>query len=474
LRSLVLISTDHYVRNFIGTGAFAGLNESETYYVASRRGVAHEEVRKRLERLPNYLGTVDDPRESVKGPYRYLRLMLLATLRSRSRTMRSKVSLLPFRQRVRFGIAALPGLRQLHLRHVMRMTGLNEELHALMSSLKPDLVIAPTGGYDTLVWDGLRSARELGIPTLVLVHNWDNLSSKGAFAVRPDYLGVWGEQSAEHAERIHGFPRDRVGVLGVPTFDHYFRHPADSTESPFPFRYALFAGCFAPFDELSALEGLEQAIEEQGLDLKVVYRPHPHRRPRKRPDFFDEHRFEHVVLDPQMRDIYLASFDEGAERPKPLFPALDYYPALFEHTELVICPLSTMIVEAAIFEKPVVVIAYDDGIHRDSPATVIEFDHFDGIDRIDGFEICRDADDLGPLFTRLVEDSPRPARPLRQQIGYWLYHDDRTYAERLAAFAGNIAAREGIATGEAAPRRREPPGAAEETAGGVGSPTTAL
>jgi hypothetical protein len=445
LRSLILISTDHYVRNFIGTRAFDGLDPRETYYVASRRGVTHAESSSTLERLPNFLGTVDDPRPEVKGPYRYLRMMLLAALRSRSATMRNKVDLLPFRERVRFRIAALPLLRQAHLWHVMRMTGLNRELHELLERIEPDLVIAPTGGYDTLVWDGLRSARELGIPSLVLVHNWDNLSSKGAFAVRPDYLGVWGEQSRQHAERIHGFPRDRVALLGAPAFEGYFRHTPGSSEPPFPFRYVLFAGCFAPFDELSALRRLEREIADRKLDLKVVYRPHQHRRMRRRPDFFDENEFENVVLDPQMRDIYLASFDEyarGGERPKPLLPALDYYPALFEHSEFVICPLSTMIVEAALFEKRVIVIAYDDGIHPNPPSVAVNYDHFEGIDRIDGFELCRQEEQLAPLFSKVAGERREPARPLREQVGWWLHQDERSYAERLADLLPTIAERE--------------------------------
>jgi len=447
LRSLVLISTDHYVRNFIATGAFERLDSKETFYVASRHGVAHAESRRRLEALPNYLGDVDDPRESAKASYWYLRMLLLASLRRRSRTMGDKMRLLPRARRLRFKLAALPGLCQLHHWSRLRRASRNRELEALIERVEPDLVIAPTGGYDTLVWDGLRSASTLSIPSLLLVHNWDNLSSKGAFAVRPDYLGVWGEQSREHAERIHGFPRERVALLGAPSFEPYFRHRAGSTEPPFPFRYALFAGCYAPFDELSALERLEREIAERRLDLKIVYRPHPHRRPRKRPDFFDEAEFENVVLDPQMRDIYLTSFAEderGAERAKPLFPALDYYPALFEHAELVICPLSTMVVEAALFEKPVIVIAYDDGIHPNPPSVVVSYDHFEGIDRIDGFELCRREEQLAPFLSRLARERNEPARPLREQVGWWLHQDERSYAERLTDLLATIAERERI------------------------------
>jgi hypothetical protein len=148
-----------------------------------------------------------------------------------------------------------------------------------------------------------------------------------------------------------------------------------------------------------------------------------------------------VVIDPQVRDLYEASFDEygwRARRSKPLLPTLDYYPALLENAEFTVCPLSTMIVESAIFERRVIVIAYDDGIHQDSPALVVNYDHFEGIDRIDGFEICRTVDDLARLFCEFATDHDRPAAPLQEQIRWWLYHDEKTYADRLAALVREV------------------------------------
>jgi hypothetical protein len=442
MRKLIVIGADNYVRNFVEAGAFDEIEDEDTHYVAGARGVIHPATEALLEARPNYHGTLPDAPRRAR-PYAKLQLLLLSALRDRARTIREKVRLLPFHQRVRYRVAAHPLFRERLKARYLRQAGLNRPLHKLMESLRPDIVIAPSGGIDHFVADALRSARQLGIPSLVLVFNWDNLSSKGAFAVKPDYLAVWGEQSVEHAVRIHGFDRERVAILGVPTFDSYFHHVPGSTQSPFPFRYALFAGCYAPFDEAAALERLDQAIDEHGLDIKVVYRPHPHRKPRKRPDRIDEAALRNVIVDPQVRDLYEASFEEygrRAGRAKPRYPALDYYPALLENAEFTVCPLSTMIVESAIFERRVIVIAYDDGVHPDSPALVVNFDHFEGIDRIDGFELCHTADELPQLFVRLANSDDRPSRPLRDQIGWWLHHDDRTYADRLASLVNRVGA----------------------------------
>lgn len=441
MRKLIVLGADNYVRNFVEAGAFDAIEDDETYYVASEREVVHAETEAVLASRSNYLGRIADPPGRAK-PYAKLQLLLLSALRGRSRTIREKERRLPWHQRLRYRVASHPLLRDRLTRRYLRRAGRNDSLHELMRSLRPDLVIAPSGGINAFVTDALRSARELDITSLVLVFNWDNLSSKGAFAVKPDYLAVWGEQSVEHAMRIHGFERERVRILGVPSFDSYFHHEPGTAPSPFPYRYALFAGCYAPFDEASALERLDRVVDEHGLDLKIVYRPHPHRRPRKRPDYVDEERFRHVVIDPQVRDIYEASFAEyrrGAPRHNPRYPPLDYYPGLLENAAFTICPLSTMIVESAIFERRVLVIAYDDGVHPESPAEVVKYDHFEGIERVEGFHLCTTAEDLSRLFLELAAETAPLEPPLRDQIRWWLHHDRDTYAERLARLVRELA-----------------------------------
>jgi hypothetical protein len=448
MKKLIVIAEEQYVRNLVSAGAFDRLGD-DTYYVSG--GLRDPGP---LEATGRYLGPIEGSAER-RADYMRLRRLLLASYRFRSRTQRIKLRFMPLLQRMLLKFSSLPGPRQLLVRRYLRRTGINPQLHAIMSELRPELVIAPSGGTDNLVIDAIRSARALGITSAVLVYNWDNLSSKGTFAVEPDYFGVVGPQSVDHAWRIHRIPAERMRVLGGPYIDHYFHREKEATSPPFPFRYVLFAGCYMPFDELTSLERLEAAIEEHGLDLKVVYRPHPQRRRRKRPDFVDERRFEHVVLDPQVRDLYLHSFDHDPQAPSPPLPTLDYYPALLEHSEFVICPLSTMILESAIFERRVIVIAYHDGLHQDSPGVVVAYDHFQGMDRLEGLEMCRKAEDLVPLFLDLARREEPLRRSLRAQVDQWIYHDERPYSERLEVFVRDIAAERGLAMPEAPERQME-------------------
>jgi hypothetical protein len=447
MRKLIAIANDDYVRNLVQAGAFEELEDDDTWWVSG--WLQWPEA---LEERGNYLGSVEQG-AARRSAYSDIRRLLFASYRFRSRTARIKLAQQSPKRRRRTKLRALPGVRHWIVSRHLRAVPPNPDLRAKVAELKPDLIVAPSGGSDPLVIDAVRVGRELGVPTLVVIYNWDNLSSKSAFPVKPDYLGVVGRQSVDHAWRIHRIRPERVGLLGGPYIDHYFRHEAGSTESPFPFRYVLFAGCYLPFDELSALERLEAEIEARGLDLKVVYRPHPRRRERRRPDFVDESRFRHVVIDPQVRDAYLQTFERAdGKSTVPQLPSLDYYPALLENAEFVVCPLSTMIIESAIFERRVLVIAYDDEIHPYSPGVAVDYLHFEGVDRVDGFRVVREIDALAPAFRDLASGGGHPEGSLREQVDEWIHWDERSYSRRLADWVDEIARREGIAEPEVARR----------------------
>lgn len=426
MRKLIVIGDDLYVRSFVQSGAFAAIDGDETYFV----GAGSMQKLAELEQHPNYVGAVDDP------PLRYeryarIRAILVAAYRFRSRTLRLKTRQLAWKTRLDLKVHALPGIRKRTIDALLDEIGLNDDFQRVLRDVRPDVVIAPTAGTDVLVIDAVRGARAEGVPSMLLINGWDNLSSKTTFSVRPDYLGVWGEQSVEHAVRIHGMPRDRVFPIGVPTFQQYFGFDPAEQPSPYPFRYVLFSGCALPFDELTALRELDRVVEEMGDDrLKIVYRPHPWRQPRACPDLFREEDFRHVVIDAQVRDAYYEAARQGRTLgPAEILPSLDYYPSLIGHAQFVVSPLSTMLVEAALLERPVLVIAYDDFVHDMPPSLVAKFDHFAGIEEIDGFSFCRRLDQLGEAFERMP-----PARhgSLRDQVREWLFFDDDSYAVRLA------------------------------------------
>ena len=95
--------------------------------------------------------------------------------------------------------------------------------HEFMCRDRPDVVLVTPGvHFGSVQADFIKSARAAGIPVWMLVFSWDNLSTKGALHVPPDLMFVWNERQRTEAAALHGFPPERVVVVGAPRFDEFF------------------------------------------------------------------------------------------------------------------------------------------------------------------------------------------------------------------------------------------------------------
>ena len=130
--------------------------------------------------------------------------------------------------------------------------------------------------------DLLKVTRALGLPSVMLVWSWDNLSSKAVLHEHPDHLLVWNELQVDEAERLQGIPRDRVDALGAPSFDEFFS-ALETVERPArEGRTILYLGSSMNIsrEEPEAvfptwLAAVRAAPDPAVRETKVVVRPYP-------------------------------------------------------------------------------------------------------------------------------------------------------------------------------------------------------
>ena len=108
-----------------------------------------------------------------------------------------------------------------------RHTPPNPGVARALRELEPDLVVStpfvyPSPRRHTTEVEYLKAARQLGIPTAVVVASWDNLSMKGVFYVEPDLALVWNEIQRREARDFHQLPLEHVMATGAPVFDAWF------------------------------------------------------------------------------------------------------------------------------------------------------------------------------------------------------------------------------------------------------------
>lgn len=93
----------------------------------------------------------------------------------------------------------------------------------------PDIIVAsPCNIRYSEEIEYIKAGLSMGIPTVIPVLSWDNLTTKGVYQVLPDAVLAWNAAHRQEAMQHHDVPPSRVIVTGAPVFDYWrdIRSPA--------------------------------------------------------------------------------------------------------------------------------------------------------------------------------------------------------------------------------------------------------
>jgi hypothetical protein len=112
-------------------------------------------------------------------------------------------------------------------------------LAASVRAAGADLLMVTPLVSEHLQHDVATSAREAGMPVVLAVHSWDNLTNKGLVRARPDLTLVWNEVQRREAIDLHGLPEPSVVAVGAHSYDHWFEWQPSRTREAFCAEVAL-------------------------------------------------------------------------------------------------------------------------------------------------------------------------------------------------------------------------------------------
>jgi hypothetical protein len=208
------------------------------------------------------------------------------------------------------------------------------------------------------------SAKQLAIPTIAYITSWDNITTKTGLVLRYDGYIVWSEQMKRELQDFYPATRTRpIYVVGAPQYD-VFRQPRylQSREDFFrtnnmdPGRKLVIYCLGSPNiirEDYGALQFAEMVYERKQLpNVQMIVRPHP--------GFFEKgytvldeirKRFPGVQIQSPHRHWQKAAF-QGNE-------SIVEWVNTLRHADVVINLASTITVDAAVCDKPVVNLDFD-------------------------------------------------------------------------------------------------------------------
>ena len=250
-----------------------------------------------------------------------------------------------------------------------------EEYVAFMLRHRPDLVVATSLGtfdFDQYV---LRAAWRLGIRTASVILSWDNTTTRGYPAVRVDHAIAWSAVMKWELAALNDVAADTVSVEGVAHFDSYFRPDPGYDRAAFiadlgldPAKRTILLAtkspnCYAQNPNIAQI--LAEAIEAGALpaDCQVLIRVHPlHYRFRNGRFLYEDVLGVYRAL--AARHVCIKLNEPGIRSRTVNYDMADgeirFLGRLLRSTDVLVNLFSTMNIEAAIFDVPMVNVCFDD------------------------------------------------------------------------------------------------------------------
>lgn len=309
---------------------------------------------------------------------------------------------------------------------------------------KPDLVFVPSinpSDYK-MIWQ----ARRQNVRCVQMIKSWDNLSSKTFMAVLPDYLVVHNKIIRDEAVYYGDMPKDKIFISGIPQFDYlvskrdeilinreefYADLGIDSSQ-----KVILFS---ASGDRISPHDGdyllmLDEAIVCGSLphDTHIHVRLHP----KYDSNLKGVEKLKHVTVERPFS--YLTK-----DHRDWIFEEKDmkrWYNSLY-HSAMVVNVASTMAIDAAVVERPIISLGFD-GYGKlplsQSVSRYYDRDHYRNVIKTDAVLLVRSEQEFINAVRCYLKNPLHKENERRKLVEQQCYEIDGNASSRLADFLLNL------------------------------------
>ncbi len=312
-------------------------------------------------------------------------------------------------------------------------------LEALIQKEKPVAMVTATPGYTTLEAELIIVARRHRIPSIAIDINYDNAYSQAKFVRRTDYISVWNNRMKKEIGDAHGYAESHIRAVGCLRFDHYAndqkrkllsreeflvskglnpKKPLVVYVGPSPITYPP-RGTFAKgFIELK-----EQHLLKPDPNILIRLHPHDVWEPYEPFTNIPEVRIERAgkqrVKDQLTKGQKVEMDDEDLVN---LTETLRY-------ADVVINYVSTMIIEACIFDKPVISVGYPSEL-----AIANDYEFNKALNSTGAVTIAKSPEDLGNAINAYLANPKKDSKERHTIVNeHALFTDGKSW-ERTATY----------------------------------------
>lgn len=327
------------------------------------------------------------------------------------------------------------------LRYIDPFLPVQPYVYEVLDRWKPDCVFAPTMiARDEIAL--MRLGKKRGATIIGMVKSWDNLTSKAFLRYFPDHMIVHTNIVKKEAIELYGYPEERITVTGLPQYDEYLKPTfTDDRETFFKkigadpakklITYAPAGDWMTDYDKEILARILDWVDEGQFGPTQVLLRLHPTYESKTeelagRKGLIVERPGTHFggpTKEAQLRTVEFDSKD------------IQHLASTMRWSDVTLNTGSTMTLEAAVFDAPVILIGFDGSDklpYWKSVRRYYDRDHYDAILRSGGTSLVRSYDELLDALTAYLKDRSLHAGGRKRIAEEQCYILDGKAGERVA------------------------------------------
>lgn len=243
----------------------------------------------------------------------------------------------------------------------------------------PPSVIVTTGPFQSEQPAIVAAAKNLGIPTLALIPSWDNISTKNRMVFKYDGYLVWSEQAKQELHEFYSYTQQvPVYVVGAPQFDVFFQEQFYLSRADFCATqglnanlpiivYAVGSPNFLR-EHHGALDFAKRVARGDLGNAQLIVRPHPIHDNREMAELFRP--FGPRVVLQQTAEAGTSLTARSQDKSQII-----EWVNTFRHADAVVNLSSTVTIDAALFDRPIINLDYDPEPGQPRQALVKDVNH---------------------------------------------------------------------------------------------------
>ncbi len=304
-------------------------------------------------------------------------------------------------------------------------------LNNIINKYKPDLFFA-TDVQNELDILFLQEAKKLNIKNVGMIRSWDNVTTKGILRIIPDYLLVNNDTIKNELKRYNFVEDNKILVIGIPHYDNYTKQSRKSKEEFYKqmnFNLKEKMLLFAPIGNRYIIDNKtdEEVLKILAMSNNNILVRLP---PGDEVNFNRLYNKTNIYFDKTGSKFWKGSIksNEISNKDEEHFINSLYY------SDIVICGPSTICIDAAVLDKPIILINFEDKKRKyfNSISRYYDYNHMSYIIKSGGVKVANSKQDLRKFIDIYLKNSKVDQEKRQLLVKKQVYSFDGRSTQRLA------------------------------------------